>query len=244
MRPTIFGRQIVYDKQGVFVGLNLGYNFFVEHECGTQGLVERVNRDKSVILTELKKEEEQGVSTFKLKRKLDKLLKEDLKELKRWDKTPFKDYVLNKHIPMFSKKITINNEEIQNKYNKFLLDNDDYTMLVVGSGYYIKCLKDKFGKKRIFNEKEIFYMEDYNDSVINNVGYMLSRNKISKCMSNNDFAGQWDPNGFMILSKKDIIIENIEDAIKRSCLAVVPEEPRLFNDRGCCLIILDRAYGV
>ena len=238
MRPTITGQYIRCNKQGEVCGVNLGYNFQCEHEEGTHYLVERVNDNKYTIYDNIKKMNYgrmRGNAYYK------NTLKKASKLISRWDNTPFKGCVLNPYAETLTRKITIrNSEEVLQKYRQFQLkDNCDYEMLVVSDHWGIDSWQKKLGKKRIFSENEILYMEDYQNKVI-----MHSQMQ--------PIHGAWAADGFMLLfenideqghSGKKVIGE-LESAIKRGCLAVVDRESRMFSEAGCCLVILDKSYGV
>ena len=42
-RPTVYGKEIRVDEQNKCIGINLGYNFFCEHEDDTLGIVQSWN---------------------------------------------------------------------------------------------------------------------------------------------------------------------------------------------------------
>ena len=253
MRPAVYGSQYVFNKKGVFVGCNLGYNFYFEHEQGTLEMVRSMNIDHSYVGDSIKSS---GLTGFKAMSKYKKVLKEEAKILKRWENTPFNDYVLSPNVPVLVKNITINNESISCKYSDFLLADDDYILVLVVEGMCFNTWKSRLGKKRIFTEEDLFYMYDYSNDMSKSSGIVLSnhpkqKGSVIRTRRDTNLAGQWGSDGFMLLIRNNkssfdcsFIAESITDAIKRGCLAVVPQEPRLFNDRGCCLVILDRAYGV
>lgn len=123
-------------------------------------------------------------------------------------------------------------------------------MLLTG-GFNLDSWKKRLGQKRIFSEEDLFYMPDYN-YISNNVGYMLNPSSNSVFSEFGLIAGSWGSHGIMLLVREEIksyyqdwsITDQLIDALERGCLAVVPEECRMFSDRGCCLIILDKSYGV
>lgn len=101
MRPTVYGRQLVYSPKGEFCGCNLGYNFYAEHEEGTLDLVRGLNSDTSKVVRKI---QESGVSMLRANSKFKKIMKENEKKIARWRSTPFKDYVLAPHVNYLVKK--------------------------------------------------------------------------------------------------------------------------------------------
>lgn len=235
MRPTITGQYVGYNKQGELCGVNLGYNFMCEHGEGTQNLVKTLNNNKYNIHSRIKKMN-YGYMRGNLYYK--NTLKKANKLISRWDNTPFKGCVLNPYTEILTRKITIrNSDEILQKYRQFQLkDNCDYEMLIVSDHWGIDSWQKKLGKRRIFSEDEILCMEDYQGR------------RIDPALVH----GAWASDGFMVLFEsmnnqwhdgKKAITE-LESAIENGCLAVVDKEPRMFSEAGCCLIVLDKSYGV
>jgi hypothetical protein len=228
MRTGIKGVQQVFNSKKVLIGLNLGYNFCAEHENGTKQLVDNLNKDCTVNMA---KAQENQSKLVKAETKYKKLAKKDIEAVSKWKNTPFGEYVLKPSIPIYYRPVTINNDVIKHEYSTLLLDNGDYFLFIASYGFTIDCWKDTLGKKRIFTEKDFFNVADYQLTFTN---------------TRQEFLGAWASDGFMFLVKRDIkgenIIASIESAIKNGNLAVVGEERRVFTDRGCCLLILDRAY--
>lgn len=248
MRPSVYGAQIVSYNNNIY-GVNLGYNFYAEHECGTIDLVNYLNYDKSLIINKITNS---NCSRIKAELKYKKALKEEQKVLSRWKSTPFDGFVLSPNTPVYERKVVINNSSVvRKKYNKFLLDETEYNMLIVARQRDIDYLKEKFGKRRIFSEDEILCMPDYNVDVHKNIGYAMSASSGNIPISGNgQLAGAWASNGIILLVKSngfpsgEKVVSDLHSAIRRGCLAVVSEEQRMFRDRGCCLVVLDKAYGV
>jgi hypothetical protein len=169
----------------------------------------------------------------------------------RWKNTPFKGKVVRPTAQVMIKNITIDNSSLEKQGVTQLLHNGDYVMLYLSDSVNIEFWKNRLGKKRIFSEDQLLNMKEYNNASHNdNVEYMLSMRKVNNSnISNIPIVGQWAQDGVMIFFEKEgcpaeMIVNDITDAIKRGCLAIVPEEMRIFKDRGCSLIILDKAYGV
>jgi hypothetical protein len=230
MRVGLLGiPQIAYNAQGVFTGCNLGYNYVEEHQ-NTLDLVRTLNADTSVNIDKVR-DKNQLSAELKFK----KLNKQDASALAKYKSTPYADYVLKPSVPIYYRPVTINNEGIRNKYLHYLLDDGDYFFFMVSTGFIIEAWKQKLDKRRIFTEDEFFYMNDY-QPLTNGV---LTINK-------SGFAGAWDKDGFEILIKRDIrgeqIVGLLESTIRCGNLAVVSEEKMVFKDKGCCLLLLDKAY--
>ena len=243
MRAALFSRQIITDNDDKIIGINIGYNFYAEHECGTDALVANINTNRLKDIQALM-DCASLIERHKVKKSIEKRQKANKMALKRWENTPFNGYVLLPSVQYFTHKIIINNDSIKDKYNVFLTDNSNYTMLYIGNGIDNEYWHKKFGNKRTLTEKDIFYMEDYQSTLLN-TGYILAgRPRVGEMQQSKTLIGQWagSDRGIMILMKNDDYIQDIISALKRGSIAVVPEERRLFKDRGCCLIDLDAAY--
>lgn len=253
MRAAIFGSQEVYNNYGDFTAYNIGYNFYTEHEIDILEMINKLNNDaKRSIEKRLQEEVGEIKSTtifrHRFQGKLRKAVNKDSIQMKKWRNTPFKDYILSPSVPILVRKIIIDNSEIKSKHNKFITNNGEYTLLLVNSENNIEIFKDIIGKKRKFNEETFFNMADYDRDTMNrNTGYFLNGRPTMPHLTENAIAGQWARDGFMILVSKRLedekhIVQSIVDAIHRGDLAIVYSERRVFKDKGCGLIILDRAY--
>lgn len=258
MRPAVYGLQYVANSRGEFVGLNLGYNFYVEHEHGVDGLVRTINNtiDMPDDLREGMKEVYSGqVSSItqatKIITKVRRLQKKAQKELgsarKKWGRTPFGNYIISPVANIFKREIIIDNTEIQKLHSKFLTCNGKYTLLNLGDVYTKEYWHKKFGNRKKFTEEDFLYMGDYSIATnSDNFGLQLARARGQDLGVNNQakFAGAWGDNGILLLINKDMgkCAEQIIDAIVSGNLAIVYQESRLMKDRGCILIDLDKAY--
>lgn len=236
MRPSLHGQYVKYNNKGELCAVNLGFNFYAEHQEGTQDLVRKVNDNHFNILEDIKYKGYKGIRAEMFYKKA---LKKEQQVISRWDNTPFVGFVLSPNAEMFTRKIKIRySEQAMQKYKQFQLKNEcDYEMLVVSDHWGIDYWQQNLGKKRIFCEDEIMIMSDYQNQRVLPA----------------PVHGSWAQDGFMILFESTdeqghdgkVAINELESAIKRGCLAVVPKEPRIFGDNwGCCLIILDKSYGV
>jgi hypothetical protein len=229
MRATVFGREVKYNNQGVLMGINLGFNFYAEHEAGTLEMVHNINSDNSVNIDKVQSE---NLGKVKSNLKYNKLVNKDIQEVSKWKNTPFAEYVLKPSAPMYYRPVTIDNTEIQKEYTNFLLDKGDYFLFMVSKQSNIDRLKERLGNKRKFSEKDMFYMLDYQP----NTG--------TSSVSNFYFAAAWDSSGFELLIKRGIrgeqVIGLLESAIKGGNLAIIPEAEAMFNTgKGCFLVLLN-----
>lgn len=232
MIPTVHGLQKVYDRQGIFVGVNIGYNFFAEHNVDASTIVREINKDDSLLYISLAKSHK---SQIQISRQLKKVAKEDEKKLRLTMNCPFAGYVVKSSANVYTRTIMVDNTDIMGKYTRFHLLNGKYDLFLMSYGPYFTHYADRFKNRKVMSEDEIFYMPDYNQDLI----AMTSSQPL-------DFAGAWDARGVMILFKHDDdkpdLAEDLADCVKRGYLAMVSGEQRMFKDRGCCLIELDRAY--
>lgn len=240
MRPTLFGKQykIYQDK---FIGINLGYNFYTEHEYGIEEIPKEINKYSIVSGNITAFYIHNPIQEMQLKRKISA----QNKIIKRWDNTPFKDFVLYPCTIYVRREIIIDNTNIQNKYNRFLTKNGNYTLLYIGET--TDNWRKHYGDRRKFAEDELLYMRDYNTDMSINPGFMM--NSKNSLLTQADFAAAWQgrSSNIMILVNNEIesnkhIIDGIIDAIKKGSLAIVGEEHRIFSDRGLILLDLDNCY--
>jgi len=241
MRPTVYGKEIRVDNNDKCVGINIGYNFYAEHEGDTCSIVENVNNKFYSNLNLLK-----ALGRFKNRQEINKLnkqLKCNEKLISRWNNTPFVGHVFFSTTPFWLKMIVINNSEVRKKYNNVILEDGHYYLLVIGDRINADSWENKFGTKKTVSEDDLFCMRDY-QGLSRNTGYLL--NNGSSLKKENNFAASWSlsDNTIMILleeSKKNYL-EDMVNALKSGNLACVQYEPRIFKDRGCCLIDLENAY--
>lgn len=242
MRPTLFGKEI-HTYQDKFLGINLGYNFYAEHEYHIEEIPARLN-NYSIVSGSMDMIYRRTIGqTIQLKRKISA----QNKVVARWDNTPFKDKVLYPCTIYTKREVIIDNTGIQNKYNRFLTNNGNYTLLYLG--LTPESWRKHHGDRRKFTEEELLYMSDYNTDMSVNIGFMTKgRNKIVK--DNIGFAAAWQGgmHEIMLLVSSEVestkhIVEGIISAIKKGSLAVVQEEGRLFSDRGLILLDLENCYN-
>ena len=220
MRPTVYGKEILFNLQGELIGINLGFNFFCEHEGGTQELVQSVNLHAFP----------DGCTPVQYR----KYAKAVEKAAKRWERTPFAGYVFAPSAQIFTRKIIIDNSDVPANFPVRQLRDGKYIMFALNGSvysapsYYSQCL----GNAHKFSEDKLFPMRDYNPS--------------RKTFMKGEFAASWASGGFMLLLSEEMadpaegIIRSLTEALMRNTLACVPNHP-LFRNRGCILVVLDKA---
>jgi len=251
MRTTVYGRQTLIMAEGKLLGINLGYNFYYEHEEGTLELVHNINRTSQAHLAnKIVKQGCKDTKSIKFLYRLKKEIKKEEKIMQRYKNTPYGEYTISCSIEPFIRKIIIDNSKLKREsvYRNYLLNDGGYTLVILDNSLHTDYWANKIENKRKFCEGNFFYMEDYNNGVKNNPGYILRGKGANKFTSGNvQFAAAWGSSGLILLIDRQSddtynISESIEKAIKSGSLAIVPEQSKLFNDRGCCLILLDEAY--
>lgn len=234
-RPGVFGKQLVTNG-GNFIGINIGYNYFCEHEGGTEELCDFMN--------ELRKY--RGISgSLKLKR----IAKEPL----RYKDTPFGNYMLLPVVTYFRCAVLINNDDL--KYRTRLMHNGVWDMLYLGTSGSIRYFFHKLYEHRqkingeLFpmTEADLFYMEDYNN--LSSVNFGFARAGQPGVPSGSGIVGCWgSSDDYLYLGvSRDLVdcdvMSQLIVALKAGHLAICPEERRLFADRGCCLVDVAAVYG-
>lgn len=146
MRAGVYGREFIM-KNGICIGVNIGYNFFREHEFGIESVLDNL------------------------------IYSCNRREVKRWRRKIEKKYkrvsiggkeVSSNIIPpccgYLRREIIIDNSELS---SNVLLKNGEYTLQMFGGSY----INSRIGQKRKFNEGMFFYLGDYKYSGINILGY-------------------------------------------------------------------------
>ena len=240
-RPTIYGKEIRVDNEDNCIGINIGYNFYSEHEGDTRCIVDKLNKELPRSLTFLK-----TLGTLRYRKEIKQISKEiekNEKAISIWKNTPFIDSVLVPTTRTWLKMVVIDNSEVRTNYTNVLLQDGHYYLLIIGNGLTHEYWEQKFGKKKTVSEKDLFYMEDY-QRMCRNTGYIL--NNGCRLQQQNNFAASWSltDDAIMILlpEQQKHYLEDIQTALKNGYLACVTQEPRMFKDRGCCLINLEAAY--
>lgn len=249
-RPTVFGKEIVVDNDNKVIGINLGYNFYAEHEGDTGIIVNNMNKKLYMQLSMM--QAAGGIRYRKQIKQLTKQIKNNEALMGKWSLTPFKGYVFAPTTNSMLKMIVINNSEIKKKYNNFMLQDGRYYLLVIGDGLTPEYWEKRFGTKKTVSEADLFDMTDYQSTFCGNKPYILNIKSASKTVrvAHNDcFAAAWAlgnsySNYLMIAISEDkkSYLEDIQKALKNGDLACVTQDRKIFSDRGCCLIDLDAAY--
>lgn len=243
MRATLFGKQVRVQGDK-FLGINLGYNFYTEHEYGIEKIPSEIN-SYSIALGNMSMLYRPNISQAMLLRRK---VSAQNKAIKAWDDTPFKGFILYPCTIYTRREIIIDNTSIQNKYNRFLTSNGNYTLLYIGMAP--EHWRVRNGERRKFTEEELLYMQDYNVDMSINPGFMMNgRNKTMN--DNTGFAAAWQgrSHDIMLLVSSELesdkhIVDGIISAIKKGSLTIVGNEQRLFSDRGLILLDLDNCYKV
>lgn len=240
-RPTVYGKEIRLDRHGKCVGINLGYNFYSEHEGDTIVIVDSANRKMHSALSMLK-----AFGAFAYRKQISQLskkIKANEKALARWSATPFNGHVFAPTTNSMLKMIVINNSEVRNKYSNVMLNDGHYYILSIGDGLTPEYWEKKFGSKKTVSEEDLFYMPDY-QNMIRSTGYIL--NQGHRLKQDTTFGASWALGSeYMIIvlpAEQKSYLEDLQSALNAGNLACVSQEPRMFSDRGCCLIDLQGAY--
>lgn len=237
-RPTIYGKELRINNQNKCIGINLGYNFYSEHEDDTLNIVQSCNNNDLLTIKMI-----QSLAPIKYMKEISKLKKQrkiNEKIISRWNNTPFKDYVFMPNVNSILRMIVIDNSDVRKKYNTVLLDDGHYYMLSIGNSITTETWEKRFGKKKTMSEEDIFYMPDY-QGLCRNTGYII--NNGYNLTSRRNFGASWashlDNLIIVLPAEQKSYLEDIQSALKAGALACVYQESRMFKDRGCCLINLD-----
>lgn len=137
----------IYVKDGVTLGICLGYGGYCEHNISVQSV-----RSAIEILNNSMKGK--GIkSTMKFRSALKKV------------PDAFRRDLIHPDMPYFRKSLTIRNDEIRGKFNTFQTHDGRYELMVIGEGSEVSYLRKKFSHKRIFTESDLFFMTDYQFSI-------------------------------------------------------------------------------
>lgn len=245
-RPTVFGKEIVVDKENKIVGINIGYNFYAEHEGDTGIIVQNMNKK---LYMQLSMMQAAGALRYRKQiKQITKQIKNNEKLMSKWSLTPYKGYVFAPTTSSMLKMIIINNSEIKQKYINFMLQDGRYYMLVIGDGLTPEYWEKRFGAKKTVSEADIFDMSDYQSTFARSPYKLRNCDKVTKIQGDN-FGAAWAlgnsySNYLMVVMPEDkkSYLEDIQKALKNGDLACVTQDRKLFSDRGCCLIDLDAAY--
>lgn len=240
MRATVYGREIAV-KNGVICGVNLGYNFYSEHEHGVDSIVYGLNNMSNP---------EYRANTLKTKLHAQKLARKDIKAMQNFYNTPFKAGLIRPSISYVKRKIIIDNSELkkQGKYSKYLLSDGNYTLY----GFYsipaeLARFKEMVGNKRKLSEEDLFYMPDYSaQSMSNNFGFMtnyMSGNINGTIDGDIPIAGKWGSSGLLILLNENNnlslrVIDTIQDNLESGGMAIIYGPGGIFKDRGLGIVFV------
>lgn len=233
-RPTVHGKELVV-KNGEFIGLNLGFNFYFEHEEGTQGIVQHMNMLRS------------GFELWGYNSKINKKINKEKKAIyKKWGNSEFMGYIVLPSVNYLRREIIIDNTEIRDKYRNFQTVDGEYTLLWIGNNWTSDVWNKKWGNRRKFREDELLYMPDYQSSLIR-PDFTLNGERKPELSSL--ICGAWssgDGNVMILVRKikaRVNIVERLTNALKRGDLAILPDLQGVFKEHGCLLVNLQSLHN-
>lgn len=221
MRPAIHGSEVVFDKD-TFIGINLCFNFYAEHEGNIKKLVESFNYRYSYSIRELA------------------AYKKCLHAInKKWKNTSILPYILNPYSTTLVKRtITIDNSSKAPYYNKYLCFDEEYVALYFYNNSYPDNFSDKITSKQKFREDELYCMRDF-ASQIPEKPFMNNVLAVGHAIQ---IVGVWTSFTpcMLVLVKKnfphsDEIVAGIQKAFRNYDLALAPEIDGVFEYRGLIL---------
>lgn len=241
MRPTVFGKQIV-SRNGILCGVNIGYNFYLEHERETRELLNRINNG-SIAINNISDK-----LSFDNKRKI------AIRKSNIFNTTPFSRCIILSNVDYIRREVIIDNSELKKsgKYQNFMLENTDYTLFIFSDYDTLKWYRGRLGNNRKFSESDFLYMGDYNSDISSNVGARLAgvgtlHSEIGIGTMSTMVSGAWGNDGFLVLIKRhgitEYLADNIESNLKNGGLALVNEPCGIFRDRGLGLVFLNNIYN-
>ena len=252
-RPGVYGRELKLSPDGHFLGCNLGFNYFAEHEQGTIGEVNAINMGcRPLDLRTLRLMGANRVKMKEAKAYIKEYKKKSENQMRMFGNTPYSSYLINPCCSVFKREIVISNNTIKDKYSKFLTCNGEYTFIQIGGD--TNRAKEKLRSKKQFTEEDLLYMPDY--AIVKNQfnNYGLMRGMVEgEITSKDDYpcqvCGSWGTNsGIVVLIYRDESMHTkdtgaeLVEAVKKGYIACIPELHQIFSRRGCCLINLEEAY--
>lgn len=233
-RPAVHGKEIVTYGDDELIGINLGYNYYMEFENGTKYMIDSLwsisfNDSLNACCKSL----------LQVKR----CLRTARKIVKRFESCPYADYMLPNYTLCVKRSVRINNLDVKKQYRTCQLVDGDYICLWINmSEDYIQ---KKMDRKRVFGEDSFLYMPDYQGSS----NAVMLWNDIGRKQIKQDskvFGSVWGDNGAYIIllmpKEYEWIVDELIEYIKKGVVAFVPEEQRLFHDRGGILVNVESVY--
>ena len=232
-RPAVRGKEIITYGDDELIGINLGYNYYVEFENGTHNMIEsiwgRFNDSLGAYCESL----------FQVRR----YIKKAQKVIKQFEGSPHANFMLPNYTLCVKRSVEIDNSELRKNYKTCQLVDGDYVCLWINMAE--EYIQKKMGRKRIFDESAFLYMPDYQGSsnavmLWNDVGRkrVLQDNKV--------FGSVWGDNSDYIIllmpKEHEWVIDELIKGIKDGFIAFISEEPRLFHDRGGILLNIEAVY--
>lgn len=252
-RPGRFGRELKLDSNGAFIGLNLGYNFFCEHEAGVEGIVRSIRFGSHLTKRAVKntmhmanfcgasKEQKKQIKA-ECKKKLELAEKAEVC-YKKWSDTKLAPYMLLADTGYFVRQIRVNNNNLQ--LAGLMLHNGDYSYIGLGGNGSISHISKKFENKIVFSEDELLYTPDYTHGAsTSNFGYTRAMASGKDLSSDNPPAcGAWQSGSDFITILIDRSAEGckdlhkqIIDLLKSGNMCCLSQCEMVFKDRGCILM--------
>lgn len=219
MRAGIYGSEIIIDD-GNFIGVNLGYNYYAEHECDLKCLVEKYNR----------KDSSQSAKDKEIK--------------KKYKDSWVKDYILNPDTTGLIKRTIVFDNSKPDYYDNYLSRHGEYLAMYIGKkdtyeySYWNKTLVSN----KVYREDELIQMSDYARKIEDKSQSRLITGNLHICHEP-DLIGLWTgtDTDILLMIRKDrddwkILVDGITNALHDCNLAVVNGIQNVFKDRGLILI--------
>lgn len=225
MRTAVYGSEILVDSKG-FVGVNLGYYFYAEHEWLDVGLIQSFNQN-TIYGTE------QKVKYMKSMHDIEKKYKNE----------QIKEYILNPEIVKTFKR-TIQIDNTGSKYSDCLCYNDEYIAFYMANrGLWSFDKRSEYIQSgKTYKEDDLLYQDDYSHNKTGEQHIITGNNMVCR---ETDIAATWDDSTpeLLILFRKTernrYVIKELEIALKEKRLAIC-NKSSMFKDRGLILFNADR----
>lgn len=233
-RPAVRGKEIVTYGDDELIGINLGYNYYVEFENGTKYMLDSLWRNGY---------NDSLHACCKSSLQAKRCIKKAQKIAKRFEFCPYADYMLPNYTLCVKRSVRINNSEVKKQYRTCQLVDGDYVCLWINmSEDYIQ---KKMDRKRVFGEDSFLYMPDFQGSA----NAVMLWNDVGRKQVTQDskvFGSVWGDNGEYIIllmpKEHEWVIDELIKGIKEGFIAFISEEPKLFHDRGGILLNVEVAY--
>lgn len=196
-RPATFGSKIYTNSNGVQV-ISLGIGVFEEHVMHSD-----LRKHVGYINSCVDNNEEFNAGM------------EGLKQSMKLVPAEYRSLLISPTVHFLVKTVNIrNSDEVKQKYRNFLLEEGKYELFALGTNRYVANKHRYLGRKRIFTEKDLLFMEDYQSSLNSNMGKP-------------DLVSAWSRNttldGFYFLVKEHLhdVISDVLYSLNCGLLAMV-----------------------